>query len=255
MPTDQKTSSSSIEDPAAKTWSERWPVEAEVLVALAVAAAGVLAFLFIGSIVLNGGFREADESVLLALRNPADLSDPVGPIWFEELVRDLTALGSTAVLTLVVLAVAGFLYLSGRPRKAAGVVIWSAAGTALSHMSKLGFARPRPELVPHGAEVYTHSFPSGHAMLSAVIYLTLGVMLASAQEDRRIKFYVLSLAVLLTILVGMSRVYLGVHWPSDVLAGWALGASFACLGWLLFRKKIASVPSQNQRSHGEQEGL
>jgi undecaprenyl-diphosphatase len=106
-------------------------------------------------------------------------------------------------------------------------------------MSKLGFARPRPELVPHGAEVYTHSFPSGHAMLSAVIYLTLGVMLASAQEDRRIKFYVLSLAVLLTVLVGMSRVYLGVHWPSDVLAGWALGASFACLGWLLFRKRMA----------------
>jgi undecaprenyl-diphosphatase len=103
-------------------------------------------------------------------------------------------------------------------------------------MTKLGFARPRPELVPHGAEVYTHSFPSGHAMLSAVIYLTLGVLVAASQEDRRIKQYVLCVAVLLTVLVGMSRVYLGVHWPSDVLAGWALGASFACLGWLIFRR-------------------
>jgi undecaprenyl-diphosphatase len=236
MSNEPKTPSSSIEDATAKKWSERWPIEAEVLIAVAAVAAGVLAFLYIGSSVLNGGFREADESILLALRNPADLADPVGPIWFEELVRDLTALGSTAILTLVVLAVAGFLYLSGQPRKAAAVVVWSAAGTALSHMTKLGFARPRPELVPHGAEVYTHSFPSGHAMLSAVIYLTLGVLVAASQEDRRIKRYVLCVAVLLTVLVGMSRVYLGVHWPSDVLAGWALGASFACLGWLIFRR-------------------
>jgi undecaprenyl-diphosphatase len=236
MPNEPKTQSSNSEDAAAKKWSERWPVEAEVLIAVAAVAAGVLAFLTIGSSVLNGGFREADESILLALRNPADLADPVGPIWFEELVRDLTALGSTAILTLIVLAVAGFLYLSGQHRKAAAVVVWSAAGTVLSHMTKLGFARPRPELVPHGAEVYTHSFPSGHAMLSAVIYLTLGVLIAASQEDRRIKRYVLSLAVLLTLLVGMSRVYLGVHWPSDVLAGWALGAAFACLGWLIFRR-------------------
>lgn len=239
MPNEPKTSSSSIEDLAVNGRTERWPVEAEVLIAVAAAAAGLLAFVTIAGTVFNGGFGKADESILLALRNPNDLSDPVGPAWFEELVRDLTALGSTAVLTLVVLAAAGFLYLSGQSRKAAAVVVWSAAGTALSHMSKLGFARPRPELVPHGAEVFTHSFPSGHAMLSAVIYLTLGVMIAATQDDRRIKSYVLSLAVLLTLLVGMSRVYLGVHWPSDVLAGWALGASFACLGWLLFRQKGA----------------
>jgi undecaprenyl-diphosphatase len=197
---------------------------------------GALAFLLIAGVVFNGGFRGVDEALLLSLRNPADISDPVGPPWFEELVRDLTALGSTAVLTLLVAAVAGFLYLANRPRKALGVIVWSAAGATLSTVSKLGFARPRPDLVPHGAEVYTHSFPSGHALSSAVIYLTLGALIAAAQDDRRIKFYVLAFAVLLTMLVGMSRVYLGVHWPSDVLAGWALGAAWATLGWLIFRR-------------------
>jgi undecaprenyl-diphosphatase len=219
-----------------RRWRERWPVEAEVLLALAATAAGILTFLLIGGLVVNGGFRGLDEALLLALRNPADLSDPIGPLWFEELVRDMTALGSTAVLTLLVIAVSGFLYLTGRTRKAVGVLVWSAAGTAISHLSKLGFARPRPELVPHAAEVFTPSFPSGHAMLSAVIYLTLGAMIATAQDDRRTKLYVLAFAIMLTLLVGSSRVYLGVHWPSDVLAGWALGAAWACFGWLIFRR-------------------
>lgn len=212
--------------------------------ALSAAAAGVLAFLLIGGMVLNGGFRELDEAMLLALRNPSDLSDPIGPLWFEEVVRDMTALGSTAVLTLLVIAVSGFLYLTGRTRKAVGVIVWSVAGTVLSHVSKLGFARPRPELVPHAAEVFTPSFPSGHAMLSAVIYLTLGAMIAAAQDERRTKFYVLAFAVMLTLLVGMSRVYLGVHWPSDVLAGWTLGAAWACLGWLVFRRIGPGIQSR-----------
>jgi undecaprenyl-diphosphatase len=227
---------SSAETGRRRRWLDRWPVEAEVLLALSATAAGILLFLLIGGTVINGGFRGLDEALLLALRNPADVSDPVGPLWFEELVRDMTALGSTAVLTLLVIAVSGFLYLTGRTRKAVGVLVWSAAGTALSHLSKLGFARPRPELVPHAAEVFTPSFPSGHAMLSAVIYLTLGAMIATAQDDRRTKFYVLAFAIMLTLLVGSSRVYLGVHWPSDVLAGWALGAAWACLGWLVFRR-------------------
>jgi undecaprenyl-diphosphatase len=213
-----------------------WPIEAEVLIALSAAAAGVLVFFLIGGSVLNGGFRDLDEALLIWLRNPLDTADPVGPAWFEELVRDLTALGSTGVLTLLVAAVAGFLALVGQRRKAMAVIVWSAAGTLISHMSKLGFARPRPELVPHAAEVFTPSFPSGHAMLSAVIYLTLGVLVAATQTDRRAKLYVLGFAVLLTLLVGASRVYLGVHWPTDVLAGWALGAAWACLGWLLLRR-------------------
>ena len=221
-------------------------MEAEVLLALGGAATGVLAFILIAGTVFNGGFRGIDEALLLALRNPADLSDPLGPAWFEEMVRDLTALGSTAVLTLIVLAVSGFLYLTDRPRKALAVLGWSAAGALLSTVTKLGFARPRPDLVPHGAEVYTHSFPSGHALSSAVIFLTLGAMLALVQDSRRIKFYVLAFAVMLTVIVGLSRVYLGVHWPSDVLAGWALGAAWATLGWLVFRRIDREAPTLGQ---------
>jgi undecaprenyl-diphosphatase len=103
----------------------------------------------------------------------------------------------------------------------------------LSTALKLGFARPRPDLVPHGVRVYTASFPSGHAMLSAVTYLTLGALLARVQPQRRVKAFLLGLAIALTVLIGMSRVYLGVHWPSDVLAGWCGGAAWASLCWFV----------------------
>lgn len=233
---DQNNLPSPPEAPTSTRWIDRWPIEAEVLLLLAVSATALLIFIVTAGTVLNGGFRALDEALLLALRSPDDVSDPIGPKWFEEVMRDFTALGSTGVLTLIVIAVSGFLWLAGLPRRALGVLLWSALGTALSHMSKLGFARPRPELVPHEAEVFTLSFPSGHAMLSAVIYLTIGAMIASSQEHRRIKLYVVSFAALLTIIVGVSRVYLGVHWPSDVLAGWALGAAWACIGWLVFTR-------------------
>ncbi len=213
-----------------------WPVEAEVLIALGLIAASLMVFGVVADRMLDGEFQSLDERLLLALRTPGDPNDPLGPRWLEEFVRDITALGSTGVLTLLVLCVAGFLALIGRRRTALAVIVWSAAGTLVSHLTKLGFARPRPDLVPHAADVFTPSFPSGHAMLSAVIYLTLGALIASTQSDRRVKSYVLGIAVLLTLLVGWSRVYLGVHWPSDVLAGWALGAGWACLGWLAFRR-------------------
>lgn len=214
--------------------SRLWPVEAEALLALALAAGGLLAFVAVAGIVFNGGLRSFDEGLILALRTPGATDDPLGPVWFEELVRDLTALGSTGVLTLIVLATAGFLTLTGRGRTGLAILIWSGAGTALSQVAKSLFARPRPDLVAHAAEVYTLSFPSGHSMLSAVIYLTIGALVAGTQDDRAVKTYVMGLAVLLTVLVGASRVYLGVHWPTDVLAGWALGAGWACLGWACF---------------------
>ena len=120
-----------------------------------------------------------------------------------------------------------------RQRGAARLVAVSVGGgTALSSLLKLGFARPRPDLVPHAVEVYTASFPSGHAMLSAVTYLTLAALLARVQPRRRLRIYVLALAVLTSLLVGASRVYLGVHWPSDVAAGWCVGAAWALLCWL-----------------------
>ena len=107
-----------------------------------------------------------------------------------------------------------------------------AGGTVISEGLKVGFNRPRPDLVAHIVETTSMSFPSGHAMLSAVTYLTLGAMLARTQESARLRGYVLGAAILLTLLIGVSRVYLGVQWPTDVLAGWCLGAAWALGCWI-----------------------
>jgi undecaprenyl-diphosphatase len=162
-----------------------------------------------------------------------DPTDPIGPRWFEEIMRDFTAFGGNAVLAVVSVAVIGFLLLTGKRQAAAMIAVSLITGTLLSHALKWGFDRPRPDLVPHGAAVYTQSFPSGHAMLSAIVYLTLGALLARVQTDLRAKIYLLMVAVLLTVTIGASRVYLGVHWPTDVLAGWAVGAAWALLCWLV----------------------
>jgi undecaprenyl-diphosphatase len=123
------------------------------------------------------------------------------------------------------------------------VLVSVAGGVLIGQTMKWAYARPRPELVPHGAEVFTASFPSGHSMMAAVVYLTVGALLARTQADRGVKVYILIVAVLLTVLVGASRVYLGVHWPTDVLAGWALGGLWAlvCLVamlWLQSRGRV-----------------
>ncbi|HJV76366.1 MAG TPA: phosphatase PAP2 family protein [Noviherbaspirillum sp.] len=183
--------------------------------------------------VIEGDTRAFDEFILLAFRNKSDLADAIGPRWVEELMRDFTALGGVGVLTAITLIVVGFLVLT-RKRHAAWMVALSiTGGTLVSNLLKWGFARPRPDLVPHATLVYTQSFPSGHAMLSAVVYLTLGALLARSQQDTRVKIYFLAVATVLTLIVGISRIYLGVHWPTDVLAGWALGAGWAFSCWLI----------------------
>ncbi len=206
------------------------------LILLALAAGGVWAFVVIAGEVSEGDTHALDESILLSLRNPADQADPLGPVWLEETMRDLTALGGIPVLLLLTLATAGYLSF----RRAWGQIALLAAAVLgallLSTLLKSGFDRPRPDLVPHGARVLTASFPSGHAMISAAVYLTLGAMLSSVQAGRRLKTYFVTLAVVITVLIGISRVYLGVHWPSDVLAGWAAGASWAILVWLVARQ-------------------
>jgi undecaprenyl-diphosphatase len=206
--------------------------EAAPLLGLLLAAAGLWGFASLASEVLEGDTRALDRAILLALRNPADHADPIGPRWFEEVARDVTALGGNAVLTALTLAVIGYLVLARKRGAALLVAVSVGGGTALSSLLKLGFARPRPDLVPHAMEVYTASFPSGHAMLSAVTYLTLGALLMRVQPRWRLRLYILVLAVLATLLVGASRVYLGVHWPTDVLAGWCAGAAWALLCWL-----------------------
>lgn len=209
--------------------------ELAVLVTLLVLVGGTWGFVELADEVFEGNTRAFDRAVLLAMRNSADPSDPIGPKWFEELMRDFTALGGFGILSLMSVAVLGYLVLQRKKRIALFVIAAVGGGIVLSTAMKQLFERPRPDLVPHGSYVYTTSFPSGHSMVSAVAYLTLGALVARSQPQRRLKAYILMVAVLLTGAVGISRIYLGVHWPTDVFAGWTAGVLWALLCWLIAR--------------------
>jgi undecaprenyl-diphosphatase len=192
----------------------------------------LLAFVVLAGQVMEGNTQAFDARILRALRDPADPARPRGPAWLEIVLLDLTALGGNTILTLVVAAVAGFLFLQARHRTAIVILVTSASGEILDTVLKHLFMRPRPTVVPHLRDVASTSFPSGHAMQSAIVYLTLGAMLMRIAERRWTKIYCLALAVVLTLLVGLSRVYLGVHYPTDVIAGWVFGFMWACVCWV-----------------------
>ncbi len=182
--------------------------------------------------VLEGTTQRYDEWVLRALREPGSTTDPLGPEWFEDMWRDITALGSGTVLTLVTAGCAGYLLMRGRCRMLVLLVVATVGGLLVSLLLKNFFARPRPEFAAPDTYVLTASFPSGHSMLAAVVYLTLGVLLARTSDRYRYKLYFVLMALLVTILIGLSRIYLGAHYPTDVLAGWSIGLIWALACWL-----------------------
>lgn len=207
-------------------------IELRLLIGILLIGAGLWLFIEIADEVIEGEAISFDETILFALRNPADRADPLGPPWVEELGRDYTALGGVAIVGLVTAVVCLYLALA-RQWQTLGLVIIVVAGSLLfNQLLKTGFNRPRPDLVPHGMFVYQASFPSGHAMLSASVYLTLGALLARLQTRRYQAILIMGTAILVTVLVGVSRIYLAVHWPSDVLAGWAAGSIWATACWL-----------------------
>lgn len=206
--------------------------QAIALLALLACAAGLWLFAVLTEEVLEGDTHAFDEALLLALRSPGDAGNPLGPAWPEYTFRDLTTLGGYPVAILVAV---GYLLLVRAWGSALMVPLILGGGLALNNLLKIGLGRPRPTLVAHVVEVQTLSYPRGHAMLSAVLYLTLGVLLAEAQKNPRAQLYILAVAIALTLIVGLSRVYLGVHWPTDVLAGWSIGAAFALAVWLAVR--------------------
>ena len=190
---------------------------------------GLLGFIKLTEEVVEGETLDFDHQVLLWFRNKTDLSDPIGPEWLEVVVRDITALGGLTTLTLLTVAACGYLWLRQRHKLALLVAASVTGGSLLNTLLKGFFARPRPDLVPHETTAALSSFPSGHAMMSAVVFLALGALLSLSSDDARIKIYILSWSVLLTVLVGISRVYLGVHWPTDIIAGWIAGGTWALI--------------------------
>jgi undecaprenyl-diphosphatase len=214
--------------------NKSWQVP-RTLIPLALVAAAAASFIAILDEVVEGDTRAIDAAIILAFRVPGNPADPIGPPWAEETMRDITALGSAPTLVIAVLAVAGFLALAKAWRLAIFTLAACGGGLVVSSLLKYTVDRPRPDLVPHGNLIYTSSFPSGHSMMSAVVYLTLAALVVRLMEKKRLKSYALGIAMALTLLVGVSRIYLGVHWPSDVLAGWAAGAAWALGCWLIAR--------------------
>jgi undecaprenyl-diphosphatase len=207
--------------------------ELSVLLAIVAVAGGVWLFGVIADEVLEGRTQAFDRSLLLAVRS---MRPPlIGSSLMDEYVRDITALGGSSVLTLLTLIAGGFLLLTGKKRMACFVCVSVLSGALLSWILKDAFQRPRPDLLPYLAGAARTSFPSGHSMMSSLTYFTLGALLARAQDRLTLKAYVMLIAVFLTFIVGLSRIYLGVHWPTDILAGWTAGAAWAASCWLLAR--------------------
>jgi undecaprenyl-diphosphatase len=203
---------------------------------LALIAGAVLAFIEIADDMREEDGRAFDWAVLRFLHpDKANPADPIGPAWLDHASADFSALGSVTVLLVVVAAACGYLFLRRRALEALLLMVAAGGGLAISQMLKTVFGRDRPPDAYRAAEVLNQSFPSGHAMLAAVVYLTLGAMLARASSHWRLRVYVMSVAILIALLVGLTRVHLGVHWATDVLGGWCAGAAWATMCWLLDR--------------------
>ena len=202
-------------------------VEHRVLLGCLMITAALTGFAAMAAEAREGDISALDRVVLFAFRTPGDPATELGPRWVQEAARDITALGGFTVLALVAVFATAMLLMHGRRRQAlvfgSVVVLTQAASEAIKALVD----RPRPTLVAHYDLVYSSSFPSGHATMSPVVYLTLAAILATGSEHRQVRVLLLGSAALLVVAIGVSRVYLGVHWPTDVLAGWALGCAIA----------------------------
>ncbi len=213
-----------------------------LMVAFVIACLVLLAFMVLASQVAGGGTLAFDRALIEGLRHTTDPAVPAGPPWLQRVMVDVTALGGGTVLTIITAIVVVYLIVIDKGSTAIFVAIVIAGGGAANEFLKSMFGRARPDLVAHLTEAYSSSFPSGHDMNSALTYLTLAALLARTQKDRRVRVFLLLVAILLTLAVGFSRVYLGVHWPTDVIAGWCVGATWA----LIFSLIAHALQRRNQ---------
>jgi undecaprenyl-diphosphatase len=207
----------------------------ELVLLLAIGTITASLWIFISitdGVVTQKEYRGMDKNILLAFRTPDDLSRPIGPAWVKAVSLDISSLGSASVLTLITLLICGYLFLERKFAAAFLIIFAAVSGTLLNQMLKDVVGRERPQIVPHLAEISNSSFPSGHSMLSSIIYLTLAVLLTQTVKTWPTKMYLVGSAFMLAFLVGLTRVIIGVHYPSDVLGGWTAGTAWAILCWM-----------------------
>ena len=211
----------------------------------------LLLFRGIAEEVGEGDTRAIDRTIIYALRTPGNPARPIGPDWLNVAATDVTSLGSVTVLGIIVVLVCGLFFSFRRWREALLLLLASGGGLVVTNILKDVFQRDRPPAVLHAVRAINASFPSGHAALSATVFLTLGALIAHFAQRRRVRVYALTAGVILSLLVGCSRVYLGVHWPTDVLAGWCVGAGWALLWWgvalaweRISHRRLSTAPAQ-----------
>ncbi|MET3776560.1 phosphatase PAP2 family protein [Rhizobium alvei] len=222
-------------------WNRLGRYEPIAYLTVGLIAAGAFLALMLVSEINEGDTRAFDEAILLSLRQAGDLATPIGPAWLAHAFNDITALGGTTVLTLLTTFVVLYLLVIRQRPAALFVLLSILGGWGLSTFLKISVARARPDVVPHLVDVHDMSFPSGHAMVSAVTYLTLAALLSRSQESMKLRIFFMASATILTLLIGTSRVFLGVHFPTDVIGGWLLGTSWASFCWLLSRYLLPAV--------------
>ncbi len=204
-----------------------------------------LLFVLIAAAVSTEVFAQLDNDVLIFLRNAENLAQPRGPAWLEHFTQELTALGGWPLLTMLSVTLTVFFVLRGQWDFAIILPAVALGEMVMVSQMKLAFARLRPDAVPHLVEATSNSFPSGHAASAAAIYLTLGLMLANISTSKSMRLYAFITPVTLAVMIGLSRIYLGVHYPSDVFAGWCVGAAWASLIWIA-AWKLTAPPSSNR---------
>jgi undecaprenyl-diphosphatase len=213
-------------------WARLRALEARTLVAITLIVAALLAFLRLGDAVQAGRTLDIDQRIILALRDPANPGQPRGSFWTKDILHDLTALGGVAVLTLTVVVATIFLWANGR-RRHAGVLLGTVlAATFAGQLVKGAYDRPRPDLVAYGDYFSQSSFPSGHGNIATVVWMTLALIVASLERTRTGKATALLVGGFISLTAGATRVYFGVHWPSDVLGGWLLGFAWTLVAWI-----------------------
>lgn len=214
---------------------------AHAAILLLVSAISLFLFAELTEEVLERDTEAFDRAVLLSLRDPADVHSPIGPQWLTKVLIDISSLGDVTILTLVTVASLGFLLLARRYRYFVAVLLLVPSGTMIMLLLKTLIQRQRPDIVPHLVVVTRESFPSGHSMLAAIVYLTLGGLLVLAMRERRLKGYVLFCFAALTLAIGLSRIYLGVHYPTDVAAGWLAG-----IAWATFLSAVTGIAFEHK---------